>query len=126
MNTSLGFFGRLKHTLKETFTEYSRDFSAEKALLYAAYCFVAFIAGFIFKNYGKYIFLLVLSVAAAFWATHYFNLITIKYDYARQIFGMEHVQSIQDLFYLIIEQIKSNLILSIMCVISFVIGWKVG
>lgn len=126
MANSQGILERFKSNFKEIVQEYSHGFSVETALLCAAYAFLSFILGFIFKNYGKYLLVLILSVLIAFWVSAHFHLINIKHDYVKEILGMEDVHSLQDCCYLLIEFIKSNLILSIICLVSFIIGWKVG
>ena len=126
MESSPGILARFKNNLKEIIQEYSHGFSVETALVGAAYAFISFILGFVLKNYGKYILILALSIVIAFWFSAYFNLIIIKHAYVKQLLGMESVHSIQDCCYLLIKFIKSNLILNIICLVSFIIGWKIG
>lgn len=126
MESIRNVFINIKLTLYGYYEKYISNMSTERTLILIGYGLVGVISGFICKNYGRYIFGLLLCILISTFVFSHFNFVTINYDVLKATLGVSPAANFQDAFYIYMNIIKTNIFTAILVMIGFFIGWKLG
>lgn len=118
------------HNLKDKFVGWYYDnlsgLDSQKGLLLAIYTFFAFLAGLIFKNYGRYLIFSILIVTLFIYFGEYLQFMKFDLEGFKAILGLESVKNFDDFFAFFYQLIKSHVLESILIFFGFYLGWKLG
>lgn len=87
---------------------------------------IAFIFGFIVKNFGRQIVYVFVVLLVAGYILNYFSLATFHILHMKQMFGLSHYSSVNEFVSVLFDFIRSNVPLSVGATIGFLFGWKFG
>lgn len=102
--------------------------SSAEAVVAAAYFFLSFGTGFIFKRYFKYLFICLIFTVFVIKAMEYKEFMIIDWDSVEQWLGWNQGQpfslgTVSDLFF---AWLKDHLLVAIASFVGFLIGYKLG
>lgn len=118
----------------ESIKEWWQSFDVEKIFgpsssdaVQVATCFVSFFAiGFLFRKYLKVIFISLIMSLLIIKGLEYYKVLDIDWEALNTLLGFEPQMTLKDLGDKIVEWVRSNMVLSISCVLGFLIGYKLG
>ena len=87
---------------------------------------VGLLVGFLCKNFGRFVLITVLIVAAVICVSSYFNIIMIDIARMKAMFGLQEVASWADFQDYVLQWVYEHSIGCVVFVIACVIGWKLG
>lgn len=110
-----------KLDLEKWFGESSAD------AVQVAICFVSFFAiGFLFKKYLKFIFLCLLVSALVIKGLEYYKILDIDWEAFNTFLGLEPTATISSVGNMIVEWVKTHVVITISSIVGFLIGYKLG
>jgi len=87
---------------------------------------IGFFLGFLLKKYMRYFFIITLVMIVFFVVFDRFGIILIDWAHIQQLTGIDPNSTIQQCGECILMVVRDNLVLSISCIIGFIIGYRVG
>jgi hypothetical protein len=123
-SNNLGFVGKIQYYIDSFFA--SLNISAKDVITYVT-CFGAgFAAGLLFRRYGKWIIVILLSCVALIALLQYFEIISVHQAQIRCLLGMQEVRTIQDLLDFLQNRLMFFLVDTMIMVVGFIVGFKLG
>ena len=123
-----GWFETIKKALNIDNLMKKLDMSRDKLINIGLYLAAGFLVGFLLKKYSRYVFTVVLCVAALV-VLHYANIITVTLNWQRlQEFGIGQISATMDATLLNVywEWVKLHVAVVLSFSVGFLIGVKVG
>ena len=88
-------------------------------LIYAP---IGLLLGFLFRLFGRYFTIAIVVTVGFFWLGQYWQLITVNQEQVNSFLGMSPNYSLSDFGIWVQENVFATIIL----VVSFIFGWKLG
>ncbi len=100
--------------------------SSAEAIQAAIFFGVAFISGFLFKKYFKFLFTVLIIVVVTMKIMEYNQFLTFNWDAMREACGIEMPLDVNNVMKLCFAWVKQNVLLTIAAAIGFLVGFKLG
>ncbi|OGB83935.1 hypothetical protein A3F66_02215 [candidate division TM6 bacterium RIFCSPHIGHO2_12_FULL_32_22] len=122
--SALGFFQKAKNAVIDWVNKL--DLNSKKVIEILTFFAIGFSSGFLLKKYFKYVFISVLVVLLAVFLLENSGFIHVDWSKIRGFIGISSADTVDSVFNVIINWIKSNILLTISGALGFIIGYKVG
>ena len=87
---------------------------------------IAFVIGFVCKNFGRYLVFIILIICVAGFALNYFSLVTFHIMHIKQMLGITVYPTFDIGIQALISWVRANLPIVIGSLVGFLFGWKLG
>ena len=100
--------------------------SSAEAIQAAVYFGIAFVTGFLFKKYAKFLVIVLCLMAVAMTLMEYNNFISVHWDAIRSFFGIEAPFDMNMLIKNSFAWVKQHILLTVAAALGFLVGYKLA
>ena len=118
------WFDMIKEKLNiDEIKAYFTDLSIAHIFLYFG---SGFLSGFLFKKFGKYLIFTLIVGTALIYGLHYLQVISLDIERLRNLIGLNPNDTLDIVIRYYLDWILNHIVYSILCVIGFIVGYKIG
>lgn len=99
------------------------DLSSTRLITLATYAVAGFIAGFIFKHFGKTIVTIIILSAIILGILTYFNFISINCENIKNFLGITNGCTVTSIARSYLEYLQLHIVESLAVAVGFLLGW---
>jgi uncharacterized membrane protein (Fun14 family) len=113
-------------SLKKTFSDYFSSFDAKRLIELLGSLVGGLFLGFLFKKFGRLIFVTLLCIVLLFGVASYYNFITIDWNVIKSSLGIAPTQGIENIAQSLIQFSIAHLPTVLAGGVGFILGFIVG
>lgn len=122
---SKGMLEKLKEYADPKELQSRLGLSYENVIHVLTYGGIGFVAGFLFKKFGRLFVMSVVIVGAALLALSYLDMVSLNFDKFRSLLGISGADTVESVARHYYDLVRSNLLATVSGAVGFFIGYKV-